>query len=754
MAPLKSFLLVSSGIAAALTCSNDNCEAGDQTALLQSHLTRKSDLALSSTGAAFFPKLGNLNDPATRKSALLEIQKTAVKLASMDASEATPVVIEVCTDTAQMLNETVLYAIMQEDAVDRAELVSAYGQFAQHEDNRLAIQAALDTALDLVTTTEQTLIDCRTEEESKCVIVDDCTIVEHPPCVNCEQCHNCEIPDSLCQIDREIQERWCESSTEPERMADTDAGLSWRVATKTLFTRYQTQVDHCTQSCSDCTGNETQCETAVTEYLTVAHDCNQAYTEWESAKCAQYQAFDGAVQVYRQGFLATLAAYNDVVARVMIEEADRKVEWEVLTRVICLLLTLTNTEDGAAASADNSALIQRCWDEDVDTSHLDIDYRDPPPMGDVTAPELPCAGPFIDPIYGVDIVNVPGKKPPSVCENQIVDHNTKLDRESCSCAHQVEIPALAFQLGDFLLIDPSVEVIGTQASESQWTAEIWGSNNGGGFREPVLTLDGSVATDNQYGYPHDGPVLFLSGDLCQDDTLIGRNAGSFDGCQDQCAEGSDCHFFCYHQDGWCNTFSSCTTSQNPQGRTAEYNCWEPPSAVLFGIHDGTPDAATSMVGSMSTPHAGALPDVTSDFFSEEEQAANSVIAFVSWAYGTSQAFPEDTFTLEERFAQRGGFMYMNSAREVIAVRELAASSSDLNQAATSFMSFDLSKDITAAEFTDTCGPGHEVSNSQHRYLGAEKYCWTQGALSGAGWSCTNGCFVYQTSSGHVAFPRS
>ena len=673
MAPLKSFLLVSSGIASALTCSNDNCEAGDQTALLQSHLTRKSELALSSTGAAFFPKLGNLNDPSTRKSALLEIQKTAVKLASMDASEATPVVIEVCTDTAQMLNETVLYAIIQEDAVDRAELASALGQFAQHEDRRLAAVAALAAAEVNVATAEQRLRTCRTEEEELCEEIVTCEDPTPYPCGDCTRCGDCTVVDSLCWLDEQIEQRWCtEGTTHTERMANNDEGLSWRTATKSLFERYQAQVEICVPVCEECTSVTEHCTTISSRYPTKAHDCNTNYTNWEAAKCAAHADVSGAVSLYQQGFQSTLTAYNDVVARVMIEEADRKVEWEVLTRVICLLLTLTNTEDGAAASADNSALIQRCWDEDVDTSHLDIDYRDPPPMGDVTAPELPCAGPFIDAIYGVDIVNVPGKKPPSICENQIIEHNTKLDRDSCSCAHQVEIPALAFQLGDFLLIDPSVEVIGTQASESQWTAEIWGANNGGGFREPVLTLDGSVATDNQFGYPH----------------------------------------------------------------------------------DGHPDVATSMVGSMSTPHAGALPDVTSDFFSEEEQAANSVIAFVSWAYGTSQAFPEDTFTLEERFAQRGGFMYMNSAREVIAVRELAASSSDLNQAATSFMSFDQSKDITAAEFTDTCGPGHEVSNSQHRYLGAEKYCWTQGALSGAGWSCTNGCFVYQTSSGHVAFPRS
>ena len=53
------------------------------------------------------------------------------------------------------------------------------------------------------------------------------------------------------------------------------------------------------------------------------------------------------------------------------------------------------------------------------------------------------------------------------------------------------------------------------------------------------------------------------------------------------------------------------------------------------------DSATSMVGSMSPPHAGALPDITADFFSADEIAA----------YGNSQVFPAGALALEERLAQ-------------------------------------------------------------------------------------------------------
>ena len=63
------------------------------------------------------------------------------------------------------------------------------------------------------------------------------------------------------------------------------------------------------------------------------------------------------------------------------------------------------------------------------------------------------------------------------------------------------------------------------------------------------------------------------------------------------------------------------------------------------------DSATSMVGSMSPPHARALPDITADFFSADEIAAGSDIAYVSWAYGSSQVFPAGALALEERLAQ-------------------------------------------------------------------------------------------------------
>jgi len=632
MATLKSLLLVSSGLASGLTCSNDNCEAGDQTALLQSHLTRKSELSLSSAGAAFFPKLGNLNDPHTRKSSLLEIQKTAVKLASMDRTEVTDMVVEVATDTANMLNETVLYAIIGEDSADRMQLLSAHDAFVAPSIRDLEAE---QSAIDAVTTAATLLTECRTMELEVCEDELRCRI-DILPCETCEQCNNCEIEDSLCWLDNEIHRSWCVGEySESEMRLSTDAhGGAWRIETKSLFERYSVAVDSCTEVCHNCTTQEETCQTTLATYVATAHDCATKHHAWKGAECAHYSVISGGFAQDQRAFLDTLEFYNDIVARVMIEEADRKVEWEVLTRVICLLLTLTNPDDGAASSASNAALIESCYTNDVDTSHLDIEYRPPPDMLDLpTLPPLPCGSDVVeDPIYG----------PPAVCAALITQHNTAATAV-CPCPDAEAISSPSLELGHYLMINPSVSV-SVQNTLSQWTATM---------------SDGTI-----------------------------------------------------HQ------------------------------------------------GSISPIHTGAMPALTSGFFTDEEVAdtdtanggANGGIASAAWAYGSPSA-ASGSMSLEERFALNGGMVYMDSANTVIAVRELQSASSSLGQDVSAYMAFEPGKEVDTALYETACPSPQEVVDGWHLYLGATHYCWTQNsAVSGDGWSCADGCFVYKMASTNKAFP--
>jgi len=641
MATLKSFLLVSSGLASGLTCSNDNCEAGDQTALLQSHLTRKSELSLSSAGAAFFPKLGNLNDPHTRKSSLLEIQKTAVKLASMDRTEVTDMVVEVATDTANMLNETVLYAIIAEDHTDRAGLVTAYDAFAPLTAEAQAAEDAIDVAQTRLNTRATELRECRESELRTCEDEITCVTIEAPPCIECERCHDCEIEDSLCWLDREIHNSWCvgEYSESEMRLSTNEHGAAWRIETKSLFERYSTAVDDCTTYCEECQEDTENCTSTLSRYVETAVDCISKHHDWQNEGCQFHSGVGGLLQQYQQNFLFALESYNDVVARAMIEEADRKVEWEVLTRVICLLLTLANPEDGETSSAATSALIESCYTLDVDTSHLNIEYLPAPDMIDLPVmPPPPC---------DAEVEEDASMSPPTACEELWAEHLTNGGMVTviadCPCPDATAIAMPALELGHYLLVNPSVSV--------------------------------SIQNSNEW------------------------------------------------------------TSVMPDGSTH--------------------------IGAISAIHTGALPALTSGFFTDEEIAdtdtanggANGGIASSAWAYGSGNADASVGLGLEDRFGQNGGMLYMDSAGTVIATREFVSASSSLGQDVSAYMSFQPAKEVDTALYETACPSQQEVVDSYHLYLGATHYCWTQNsAVTGDGWSCANGCFVYKLTNTNLAFP--
>lgn len=636
MAPLKSFLLVS-GLASALSCTTENCEAGDQTALLQSHLSRKSDLSLTSTGAAFFPRLGNLNDPHTRKSALLEIEKTAMKLASQDGP-VEDVVVTVCTDTAEMLNATVLYAIIEEDAVDRAQLASAYADFDQHEVRRQAAQDAIEAAEALVAQAANALTMCRTQEQESCINVTECH--EHetgPPCSEWEECWNCDHCSetevmagtaSLCCYDREIHNRWCEGE-------GADAVIRqetiWRTETSILFNHYNNAHLQCEQWRENCTIITEVCESVVSRWHDIRTDCHTKMSLWQSASCSYHHEVSGALELYQQGFLITLGIYNDIVAHVMIDEADRKVEWEVLTRVICLLLSLTigQGEAGAVSSDDNKARIDLCWTQAVDTTHLDIDYLPPPDMlGLPVLPPWPCDSDYLhtDPIFS----------PPAVCAVVSETHGHLATSECICTANQVEDPGLS--LGHFLLVDPSI----------------------------TLSLTNSETTWNTV------------------------------------------------------------------------------------LADGT-----TYSGAVSPIHHHALPTITEAFFTpddiedgNQDGNTNVEIAGMAWGYGTS-----DTITgaasLEQRFAQNGGLLFLNDQDQVVAVRQLAPSSTNLNQDIAAYMSFQTPQELNEVQFASACPTPQVVTDGWYLSRGAETYCWVMGTLD----MCDNGCFAYQMQGNqHLVFP--
>jgi len=612
MAPVKPLLLASYGLASALAyCTGDSCEFEDQTALLQSHVSRKTEASLLQTTNSLFPKLSNLNDPHTRKSALLEMEKTAVDLASMDRSQATDIVLTVCTETAELLNTTVLYSIIEEDAADRASLAAAYAGFEQWETQRLAAEEQLAAAAEVVSQRAFALSVCRTMEIETCVNETVCTMLIDQDCIDRDR-----LEEELLLIDEEIHRSWCQEGA-------VRTHTEFRSTTVSVFHRYTekwTELEIAQGLCDDATEH---CESTLQRYMDQATRCSVKQAELQMGSCEYHHVAAGALEAYQNGFLQALGFYNDIVARVMIMEADRKVEWDVLTRVICLLLTLTSEGNGIVSSDETAARIQRCWDDFVDVSHLDIDYLDPPPMlGLPDLPPMPCTATHIG---GVEL------GPPIECGPLISLHHTE-SRSECTCLADA-ISEQGLILGFYLLVDPAISL-----------------------------------------------------------TALG--------------------------DGW--------------------------SVELDG---------ETYTGFLSAAHAEDFSALSAEMMNPDDIAQSGNIASIAWAYPSLTASQRyrGPMGIGERFATRGGLIFMNAAGEVILTRELASSSGLLGQPVSATLSFSSAEEITDEQAAAACPTMQDVAETSRPYWqGARQYCWIMGSAILS--QCANGCFVYNMVYGKVAYP--
>lgn len=550
---------------------------------------------------------------------MLEIEKTAVKLASMDKTEATPIVISVCTETAELLNTTVLYAIIEEDASDRASLQAAYDGFDQWEVQRQAAEDALNAAEAIVTQRAEALAFCRTVEIETCVNETICTTETNDHCTDRDV-----VERELQEIDTEIHTSWCLDG-------NIRTGTEFRTTTVEVFHRYTEKLTELQRLQLLCDEVIEHCETTLTTYTEQAAQCNVKQSELQMASCEYHHVAAGALTAYQQGFLAALGFYNDEVARVMIEEADRKVEWDVLTRVICLLLTLTNEESGVVSNSETEARIQRCWDDEVDVSHLDIDYLEPPDM--LSLPELPpypCTAEYDD-HYDLG--------PPAACEALVEIHNTQATSE-CSCLAD-EVAEQGLILGHYLMVDPAVAMT---VAGGQWTIQMDG-----------VTYGGQMSSE----YTSDFPAL--SEAMLTDEQL------------------------------------------------------EP----------------TEDDGSVNEDYTGP-------------------IGKIAWAYPSQAAAWEGPMSLGQRFASRGGMVFMSASGEVIDVRELASSSGPLGQPVSATLSFSSAEEITDEQAEAACPSMHAVLDTTRYYAqGARQYCWVMGSSLA---QCANGCFIYNMVYGKVVFP--
>jgi len=206
------------------------------------------------------------------------------------------------------------------------------------------------------------------------------------------------------------------------------------------------------------------------------HDCTTIQIQLQAAQCQSRYLATNDMQLYSAAFLDAVERYNHQKASVMIMEADRKVEWDTLERVICLLMTLTNETDGSASSLSTEQRIEACQTDAVDTSHLDITYIPAPDMGDLPdMPVSPCDDAFIEDAYtGIEW-----------CDG-ITEHLERLDHglvTECLCtAEEPDTPESGFpwELGPYLLFNAGFELNTAAGFEVIGAGSDWAASAGDG----------------------------------------------------------------------------------------------------------------------------------------------------------------------------------------------------------------------------------------------------------------------------------
>ena len=412
-----------------------------------------------------FPKIASLTDPAKRKMALAQFENTAIELAQNKAG-VTPLVVEVCQQTTELLEDTVLAAIESEHDTDQAMVDTAFGAFATVEEQRANYETLILAAIQAVSGPGGLIeqhIDCRTYESQLCV--------------DCGECREeCETHETNCDLlEAELRLKYDEVITTVTEPAFCDAQgnihppneettvtIAEHHLNKEKMEAYLAALaafEACEESsstiCTTCPDDPADCLLGLDSCPCLNHtytrtNCNTIQQSLQHAQCEARHTVSGYLNLYQQAFQGALSRYQMVETQVRIMEADRKVEWDTLKRVICLLLTLSVDEDGSAASVDTANAIADCRSRDVNTTHLDITYYLPPSPGDLPdLPHSPCSDEFANDAYdGV----------PSSCAG-----NEELQEQyehglwtECTCtaeppsASEVGFP---YELGPFMLFD-------------------------------------------------------------------------------------------------------------------------------------------------------------------------------------------------------------------------------------------------------------------------------------------------------------
>lgn len=344
--------------------------------------------------------------------------------------------------------------------------------------------------------------------------------------------------------------------------------------------------------------------------------------------------------LYRAAFMAAETRYNEVKTQIMLQEEDRKVEWDTLERVICLLGTLVHEQEGATASTENREAIQACETDDIPpggigTDHLTITYR-PVPIIDTlpSLPPSPCTDEFRNGYYQ----NI------SFCEG---DPQAQQEFQwgfvdVCEC-NATEAPApvygFPYELGPYVLIDTGLELNSAEGFTANEAALTW-----------QATFNGSQYTGTLSPF--------------KDNTLPGLNEA-------------------------------------------------------FGLSGEGLESVVKM--------AWCYPN---------QEISRSIMSSQHGNYS------EDT---AHRFFRTGGYVWLNSNSEVVALKEVSTEESEFdNHGAQLRLRYAPPANITEQEANAACPGGLKPAN--FKYIlngGGEEYCWHRSGTTAV--EGPHGAFIYKVS---------
>jgi len=656
MAPLTwKLLLATATLASGQHCSaTDSCE--DQTALLQSHLaSHKSSLATAESAHMLnFPKMTTLADPTKRKMALAQFEQTAMDLAT-SGTAVTDEVAEICNVTTELLRSTVLQAILNEHDTDVAMLAAAHHAFDPIENQRANYEIEIDNVI-LPVYGDGGLVEehitCRNTEASLCVECGTCEVECEEDTERCtnngqrlEELHNdviniVTLPAQCAGDPPHIVPPSSTRYAAEVSMADHQNNKEAMEAYLAELALYVPCVDPPpTWICNTCPPNP-DCtvhpDTPCCQHQNAIRECDVVQNSLQAQACQARYTVANYLELYRAAFQAVEVRYNQVRTSIMLSEADRKVEWDTLERVICLLGTLVQTEDGATASTENRERIQGCENDaipegGIGTDHLTIDYPAVPNIGTLPSlPESPCSQEFQDHFY--ENITAP-------CGG-IVDFQERYDHgfvDVCECNADDPPPirtGFPYELGPFLLFDTGLEL----NSATGFTANIAGL-------QWQATYDGSLYTG----------------------TLSPFKPVTIPGLDD-----------------------------------------------AFGLSGEGTDSAVQVA--WAYPNADASAAATARIEAEGENQAH-------------------------RFFRTGGYVYLNTASEVVALKEVAVTDHATEEHQMSFV-FAPPAEITEAEANSACPGGmHPITIASIRNNGGDEYCWDKsGTLTVSG---PHGAFLYK-----------